>query len=54
MFCRLFIFKNTVKTSMNDEYTHSTLSPLEGPNYIKKNMHKIKKNKKTTKHLIEE
>jgi hypothetical protein len=39
---------------MNDEYTHSTLSPLEGPNYIKKNMHKIKKNKKTTKHLIKQ
>ena len=34
---------------MNDEYTHSTQSPLEGPKYIKKNMYKIKaKNGRTS------
>ena len=36
---------------MNDEYTHSTQSPLEGPKYIKKDMHKIKA-KKTAEHLV--
>ena len=38
--------KNTVKISVNDEYTHSTQSPLEGPKYIKKyvqNKTKLKK-----------
>ena len=38
--------KNTVKISVNDEYTHSTQSPLEGPKYIKKNMYKIKTKKR--------
>jgi hypothetical protein len=32
---RKFLLKNTGKPSMNDEYTHSTQSPLEGPKYIK-------------------
>jgi hypothetical protein len=31
---------------MNDEYTHSTQSHLEGPNYIKQNMYKIKTKKR--------
>ena len=31
---------------MNDEYTHSTQSPLEGPKYIKKNMYKFKTKKR--------
>ena len=31
---------------MNDEYTHSTQSPLEGPKYIKKDMYKIKAKKR--------
>ena len=35
---------------MNDDYTQSTKSLLEGPKYIK-NMYKIK-TKKTTEHLI--
>ena len=43
---RKLLLKNTVKTSMNDEYTHSTQSPLEGPKYIKKNIHKIKTKKR--------
>ena len=33
---RKLLLKNTVKTSMNNEYTNSTQSPLEGPKYIKK------------------
>jgi hypothetical protein len=33
---RKLLLKNTVKTSTNDEYTHSTQSPLESPKYIKK------------------
>ena len=33
---RKLLLRNTVKTSMKDEYTHSTQSPLEGPKYIKK------------------
>jgi hypothetical protein len=36
---------------MNDEYTHSTQSPLEGPKYIKKKG-KNQKNKTTAEHLI--
>jgi hypothetical protein len=32
---RKLLLKNTLKTSMNDEHTHSTQSPLEGPKYIK-------------------
>ena len=36
---------------MNDEYSHSTQSPLEGPKYIKKTCTKSKKNK-TTERLI--
>ena len=43
---RKLLLKNTVKTSMNDEYTHSMQSPLEGPKYIKKT------HKKTAEHLI--
>jgi hypothetical protein len=35
---------------MNDEYTHSTQSPLEGPKYIKKYVQN--QNKKTAEHLI--
>ena len=31
---------------MNDEYTHSTQSPLEAPNIYKKNMYKIKTKKR--------
>jgi DNA modification methylase len=42
--------KNTIKTSMNDEYAHSTQSPLEGPKYIKKYVQN--QNKKTAEHLI--
>ena len=33
---RKLLLKNTVITSVNDEYTHSTQSPVEGPKYIKK------------------
>jgi hypothetical protein len=33
---RKLLLKNTVETSMNDEYTHSMQSPLEGPKYFKK------------------
>ena len=43
---RKLLLKNTVNTSMNDEYTHSTQSPLEGPKYIKQNMYKIKTKKR--------
>ena len=43
---RKLILKNTVKTSMNDEYTHSTQSPLEGPKYIKKKICTKSTNKK--------
>jgi hypothetical protein len=43
---RKLLLRNTVKTSMKDEYTHSTQSPLEGPKYIKKNMYKIKTKKR--------
>ena len=43
---RKLLLKNTVKTSTNDEYTHSTQSPLESPKYIKKNMYKIKTKKR--------
>ena len=46
------LLKNTVKTSTNDEYTHSTQSPLEGPKYLKKNMHKIKKQKTKTQNIL--
>ena len=42
---------NTGQTSMNDEYTHSTQSPLEGPKYIKKNVQN-QINKTTVEHLI--
>ena len=35
---------------MNDEYTHSTQSPLEGPKYIKKYIQN--QNKKTVEHLV--
>jgi hypothetical protein len=42
---RKLLLKNTVKTSKNDEYTHSTQSPLEGPKYIK-SMNKIKTKKR--------
>jgi hypothetical protein len=38
--------KNTVKISVNDEYTHSTQSPLEGHKHIKKNMYKFKTKKR--------
>ena len=41
---------NTVQTSMNDEYAHSTQSPLEGPKYIKKNMYTIKTKKLINKY----
>ena len=47
---RKLLLKNTVKTSMNDEYTHSTQSPLEGPKYIKKYVQN--QNKKMAEHLI--
>ena len=47
---RKLLLKNTVKLSMNDEYTHSTQSPLEGPKYIKKYVQN--QNKKTAEHLI--
>ena len=47
---RKLLLKNTVKTSMNDEYTHSTQSPLEGPKYIKKYVQN--QNKKTVEHLV--
>ena len=43
------LLKNTVKASMNDEYTHSTQSPLEGPKYITKIYTKSKqKNDRTS------
>ena len=35
---------------MNDEYTHSTQSSLEGPKYIKKYVQN--QNKKTAEHII--
>ena len=35
---------------MNDEYTHSTQSPLEGPKYIK--IYVQNQNKKTAEHHI--
>jgi hypothetical protein len=47
---RKLLLKNTVKTSKNDEYTHSTQSPLEGPKYIKE--YEQNQNKKTAEHLI--
>ena len=47
---RKLLFKNTVKTSMNVEYTHSTQSPLEGPKYKKKYVQN--QNKKTEEHLV--
>jgi hypothetical protein len=34
---------------MNDEYTHSTQSPLEGPKYIKKYVQN--QSQKTAEHL---
>jgi hypothetical protein len=37
---------------MNDEYAHSTQSPLEGPKYIEKNMYKIQKIKKRQNILL--
>jgi hypothetical protein len=43
---RKLLLKNTGNTSMNDEYTHSTQSPLEAPNIYKKNMYKIKTKKR--------
>jgi hypothetical protein len=43
---RKLLLKNTVKLSMNDEYTHSTQSPLEGPKYIKKYVQNKKKKKR--------
>ena len=43
---RKLLLKNTVKTSTNDEYTHSTQSPLESHKYIKQNMYKIKTKKR--------
>ena len=36
---------------MNDEYTHSMQSPLEGPKY-KKNMYKIKVKQKRQNFLL--
>ena len=47
---RKLLLKNTVKTLMNDEYTHSTQSPLEGPKYIKKKCTNSKQ--KTAEHLV--
>ena len=49
---RKLLLKNTVKTSMNDEYTHSTQSPLEGPKYIKKNCTKSKKNNPKRQNIL--
>jgi hypothetical protein len=43
---RKLLLKNTVETSMNDEYTHSMQSPLEGPKYFKKICTKSKKKKR--------
>jgi hypothetical protein len=43
---RKLVLKNTVKTSMNDEYTHSMQSSLEGPKYLKKICTKSKKTKR--------
>jgi hypothetical protein len=48
---RKLLLRNTVKTSMKDEYTHSTQSPLEGPKYIKKKCVQ-NQNKKTAEHLV--
>ena len=45
---RKLLLKNTVETSMNDEYTHSMQSPLEGPKYFKKISTKSKKKKGRT------
>ena len=46
---RKLLLKSTLKTSMNDDYTQSTQSLLEGPKYIKKY---VQISKKTTEHLI--
>ena len=46
---RTLLLENTVKTSMNDEYTHSPQTPLEGPKYIKKYLqNQNKKNGRTS------
>ena len=47
---RKLLLKNTVETSMNDEYTHSMQSPLEGPKYLKKICTKSKK--KTRQNIL--
>jgi hypothetical protein len=47
----IFFRKTKRKLLLKTLYTHSTQSPLEGPKYIKKDMHKIKA-KKTAEHLV--
>jgi hypothetical protein len=48
---RKLLLKNTVTTSMNDEYTHSTQSPLGGPKYMKKYVQNQNK-KNPAEHLV--
>jgi hypothetical protein len=43
---RKLLLRKTVKTSIKNENTHSTQSPLEAPNIYKKNMYKIKTKKR--------